>query len=147
MKSYLNVACRCPSVALSLLFLAPLASATDQDAIAGPMPVGSAEVLSVLGGLFSVIAAIFVVSFLYGRLKGPRIGGNNVINIVASQALGPKERIALIEIANTQLVVGITTTNVQTLHVFNEPVVKAAETNASSGFAERFKQALRGERK
>ena len=80
-------------------------------------------------------------------MKGPRIGGNNVINIIASQALGPKERIVLVEIANTQLVIGMTTSHVQTLHVFDEPVVKAAEAVSGSNFADRLKLALRGDRK
>ena len=139
--------CRRASVALLLLIVTPLARATGQEAIGGPVPVGSAEVLSVLGGLFSVIAAILVVGFLYARLKGPRIGGNDIINIVASQALGPKERIVLIQIAETQLVVGMTTSSVRTLHVFDEPAVKIAQPGTSSGFAERFRHALKGERK
>ena len=135
-----------------LLGLLPLTvainvGATSQDMVAGPASVGSAEVLSVAGGLFLVIAAILTAGFLYSRMKGPRIGGNNVINIIASQALGPKERIVLIEIANTQLVIGLTTSQVQTLHVFDEPVIKAAEAVSGSSFAERLKLVLRGDRK
>lgn len=133
--------------ALAPLMYVPWAKAAAQDTISAPMPVGSAEVMSVLGGLISVIAAILVVSFLYTRMKGPRIGGNNVINVVASQALGPKERIILVEIANTQLVIGMTTSNVQTLHVFNEPAVKAQTGETGVSFAERFKLALRGGQK
>jgi len=134
-------------VALLSFLLMSRAGATGQEAIAGAVPVGPAEVLSVAGSLIAVIAAILLVGFLYSRMKGPRIGGNNVINIIGSQALGPKERIVLIEIADVQLVLGMTTSQVQTLHVFDKPVIKTAETAAESGFAERLKNALRGDRK
>lgn len=147
MTAFSNRLYRCILLAILSLPMAPRAGATGQDAVSGPIAVGSAEVLSVAGGLFSVIAAILLVSFMYSRMKGPRIGGNNVINIIASQALGPKERIVLVEIADTQLVIGMTTSQVQTLHVFDEPVVKATEPTTNFNFAERLKLALRSDRK
>lgn len=139
--------CRRILTALFSIIPASQATATSQDVVAGQVPVGAAEVLSVSGGLVLVIAAILLVSFLYSRLKGPRIGGNSVINIIASQALGSKEQVVLIQIADTQLVLGITTTNVQTLHVFDEPVITAPETTGTSIFADRLKLALSGGRK
>ena len=147
MNPFHNNARGCKWVALLPLIIASRAEATSQDVISGPVTVGSAEVLSMAGGLFSVIAAILLVSFLYSRMKGPHIGGKDVINIVASQALGPRERIVLVEIANTQLVVGLTTSHVQTLHVFDEPVVKPAEPKNNFNFAARLKLAVRGDRK
>jgi flagellar protein FliO/FliZ len=147
MSKYSSTSHRLIVVALLSSIVVSRAAAASQDAIVGAVPVGPAEVLSVAGSLFAVIAAILLVGFLYSRMKGPRIGGNNVINIIASQALGPKERIILIEIADTQLVVGMTTSQVQTLHVFDKPVIETTEVAAESGFAERLKNALRGDRK
>lgn len=134
-------------VVILLLITVLQAGAADQEAAAATVPVGSSDVLSVLGGLLSVIAAIFLVGYLYSRMKGPRIGGDSVINIVASQGLGPKERIVLVEIADTQLLVGMTATQVQTLHVFDEPVVRATESTNDISFSARLKHALGGGRK
>ena len=134
-------------MALLPLIIAPRVDASNQDADSAPLIAGSADVLSVAGSLVLVIALIFLASFLYSRLKTSHIGGRDVINIVASRAIGPRERIVLVEIANTQLVVGLTTSHVQTLHVFDEPVVKAAEPTNNISFADRLKLALRGDRK
>ena len=120
------------------------AAAATQDKISAPLTVGSAEVLSVTGGLVSVVAAILVAAYVYSRMKGPKIGGSNVINIIASQPLGPKERIVLVEIAGTQFAIGMTTSNVQTLHVFDKPVISPDEMAGQPGFADRLKDALRG---
>jgi flagellar protein FliO/FliZ len=147
MNSFFHNTCRCILVALLPLVLASHAAATNQDGMTGPVAVGSTEVLSVVGGLISVIAAILLVSFLYSRMKAPRLGGDAVIKIIASQALGAKERIVLVEIANTQLVIGTTTSQVQTLHVFDEPVVNAREERSGFNFAERLKLILRGDHK
>ena len=62
MNAFSYNTCRWTAVSLSILLLAPHAGATNQDAIAAPPPVGSAEVLSVAGGLFLVIAAILLAS-------------------------------------------------------------------------------------
>ena len=133
--------------ALLLLVTFQGAVAASTDAITSPISVGSAEVLSVTGSLLAVIMAILLAAFLYSRMKGPRIGGNNVINIIASQALGPKERIVLVEIADTQFAIGMTTSSVQTLHVFDKPIVNREELPEHSGFADRLRDALRGVRK
>lgn len=147
MNTTFDNVCRFATVTLLTMIVTPPAFATGQDSIPGAVAVGSTEVLSVAGGLIAVVAAILLASFLYTRMKGPNIGGKNVINIIASQALGPRERILLIEIADTQLVVGLTASSVRTLHVFGEAVVRAAEPAATSNFAERLKSALLGDPK
>jgi len=110
-----------------------------------PSPIGSPDLLSVGGGLFVVIAAIVILGVVYARTQGLRGGRNGVISIVATQAIGPKERIAVVEVADKQLLIGMTTTSVQTLHVFDEPVAKAPEPRIT--FAERLLSAMRGDEK
>lgn len=139
--------CKFTTTLLVSVSMAANASAASHDKIAGPVNVGSAEILSVTGGLISVIAAILLAGYLYSRMKGPRLGGNNVINIIASQALGPKEKIVLVEIADTQFAIGMTTSSVQTLHVFDKPVIKPQEISNQMGFADRLKDVMRSVRK
>lgn len=104
--------------------------------------IGSSELLSFAASLIVVIAAIVAVGWLYSRSKS--IGGNtDVINVVASRALGTKERLLLVEIADKQLLVGMTASQVQTLHVFESPVVAAKQTSQAHGFASRLKSTLK----
>ena len=109
--------------------------------------VGSTEILNVGTGLAAVIATIVVVGFLYTRSKRMLAKGDDVINIVAVQTLGPRERILLVEVASKQLVLGMTASQVQTLHVFDEPVIEPGRDKAPFSFASRLRLAMRGTRK
>jgi flagellar protein FliO/FliZ len=137
-----SVIARAP-LAAAVLILSPLAEAIDK--VPSPAPVGPADVFSLGTGLILVIAAILVTGWLYKRTQGLRGGSNEVIRIVASQALGTRERVILLQVADQQLLVGMTSSQVQTLHVFDSPVVIATEP--SVGFAERLRAAVKGQGK
>lgn len=136
-------------VLLSLAIATPiLAFAEDVETPSLPAPVGSGDILSVGASLVLVIAAIVLCGWLYSRAQGLRIRGGGIINIIATQPLGPKERILLIEIADKQIVVGMTASQVSTLHVFDEPVLRQTPTaNDSGNFATRLKGILGGQAK
>ena len=108
---------------------------------------GGSELLSLAASLLVVIGTIVVLGWLYSRSKlfgGP---ANAAISIVASRALGSKERLMVVEVGGKQLLVGMTATQVQTLHVFDAPVVDAeiaaATGGLAGGFAGRLKTALK----
>ncbi len=107
------------------------------------LPIGSSELLNVGGGLIFVVLAIIVLGIVYARTQGLRAGTNGVINVIATQALGPKERIAIIEIADQQLLIGMTASSVRTLHVFEHPVAITPEEPAS--FSGRLKKFMRSD--
>lgn len=128
---------------LVLAAVASLQSAFAADVAPLPVaPVQPSDLLSVGTGLVLVIAAVLAFAFIYSRTQGLRGGNSDVINVLASKAVGPKERIMLVEVANTQLVIGMTSSNVQTLHIFEQPI--SVEQNEKSGFAERLRGAMRG---
>ncbi len=99
------------------------------------------DLLSLGGSLLIVIGAVILLGWLYSRLRFNSGGPDNLINIVGSRALGPKERIMLIEVGGQNLLVGMTATHVQTLHKFDEPVAVAPEKKPS-GFASRLRNAV-----
>lgn len=110
-------------------------------------PVGSGDVVSVGASLIVVVAAILLCGWLWSRGQRMRGGAGGVFNVVASQALGPRERILVIEIAGRQLVLGMTASQINTLHVFEEPVVQTQAAGngwSDSVFAGRLRAALRG---
>lgn len=111
-------------------------------------PPAAGGIANVLVSLVLVIAAVLLCGWLYRRTQGLRGGpAGGVFRIVASQALGPRERIVVVEIAGKQLVLGMTASQVSTLHVFDEPVVRRPVTDrnrADGSFAERLRSMLRG---
>ena len=104
--------------------------------------IGANEIFHLGTGLVVVVGVILLCGWVYLRTQGPKRHAGEVFNVVASQALGPKERILLVEVANKQLVIGMTASQVQTLHVFDEPIVEEVERSAPLKFSERLKSAL-----
>jgi len=105
--------------------------------------VGSGDVLSIGVSMFIVLGVIIVLGWGYSRSRFLAGGTNDVINVVATRALGPKERLLVVEVADQQLLVGMTSTGVQTLHVLDKPVCVGETTKNATGFASRLRAAFR----
>ncbi len=121
----------------------PVFAALPASAVAAPAgPVGPADVLGLGTGLVLVVGAILLTGWVYSRTQKLRGGASDLIRIVASQPLGTRERVLLLQVADKQLLVGMTSSSVQTLHVFDEPVAEPA-VPGGQGFAERLRAAVR----
>lgn len=109
--------------------------------------VGGGELLGMGISMAIVVAAILLLGWMYSRSRLAGSGSSDVINIVASRALGPKERLMVVDVADQQLLIGMTSTAVQTLHVFDKPVEIPAQPVIDGGFSGRLKAAVREMRK
>lgn len=106
---------------------------------------GAGSVLQMLFALALVIGLVLVAAWIVKRLGHGRATSARPLKIVGSTALGARERIALVEIADTWLVVGVAPGQVRTLHVL--PKQATAEANplaasTESNFANWLKHAL-----
>jgi len=104
--------------------------------------VGGGDILGLGASVIIIVAIIVVLGWLYSRSKFVSGGANDVINVVATRALGPKERLMVVEVAEQQLLVGVTAAGVQTLHVLDKPVHVAHRENGQAGFAGRLRAAF-----
>ncbi|MGI9238574.1 MAG: flagellar biosynthetic protein FliO [Woeseiaceae bacterium] len=104
--------------------------------------IGGGDFLNMGLSMLFVVAVIVVLGWLYSRSRFVGGGSSDAINVVATRALGPKERLLIVEVADQQLLVGMTSTAVQTLHVFDKPVAIADRQTAAVGFAGRLKTAV-----
>ena len=129
-----------------MTFLLQRTAAADETVARSEVPVGfdSTSLLSFGSSMIAVIGAILLLGWLYRRSQAYHGGSGSIINIIAAQSLGPKERILLVDVAGEQLVLGMTASQVQTLHVLSEPVVSEKPVALSSGFAERLRASIRG---
>ena len=102
----------------------------------------SAQLGQMLLGLLLVIGLIFVLAWLLRRVQqiGPR--GNQVIKLLASQALGPRERLVLVQVGNEQVLLGLSAGRITPLHVMKEPVHLADAEPATPEFAQRLMELL-----
>jgi flagellar protein FliO/FliZ len=120
---------------------AALAQVADDSPALRPPP-GAPDLLGVATSLVLVVGAIFLIGWLYTRAQGLRGGGGGAIRIIAAQPLGARERIVVVDVAGKQLVVGVTSSNINTLHAFDSPVVEAATPAIGGAFASRLRAAL-----
>jgi len=97
------------------MFAAPQAAAP-----AHPSAIGGLG--EVAFALLLVLAAIFVIAWLLRRMRivGSRVGG--AIDVLANVQLGQKERAVLLKVGSTQILLGVTPNQVNTLHVLTEPL-------------------------
>lgn len=110
-----------------------------QSVSAGYIPGGAAAgIEDVAFSLAVVLLLIFALAWLARRYM-PGVTGKNgqQMHVLASLHLGGKERLMLVDIAGTQMVIGVSPNGVQCLHVFPEPVSGGgpakADLNASFG--------------
>lgn len=79
------------------------------------MPELSASLLQMSFGLAVVIGLLFASLWLIRRLSAPR-GGGAAIKVLGAAAVGPRERVVLVEIGEDVLVLGVAPGSVARLH-------------------------------
>ncbi len=106
-------------------------------------PSFGGELLSLGASMIVIVGAIILLGWLYSRSRVLGGGSNDLINVVATRAVGPKERLVVVEVADQQLLVGMTPNGMRTLHVLDDPVAKSKpETQPPAGFAGRLRAAF-----
>lgn len=104
---------------------------------AGPsVPAGS--VLQVVLGLAAVLAMVGAVAWLLKRFSAFHGTGSGLIRVVGGAAVGQRERIVVVEVGGTWLLVGVAPGQVRALHTMprTEPAIApAAPASAETGFA------------
>lgn len=99
--------------------------------------VNAMDALSVSLGLIFILAIIFFLAWLMRKAGYSNMSGQGNLKIVATLNLGQKEKISLIEVGEQQLLVGITATQINTLHVLDEPLDTRYETSQTKNNTEK----------
>ena len=104
-----------------------------------------ASLLQVLFGLGLVLGAIAGTAWLLRRLSPGQVGASGALRVVGGVAVGPKERVVLVDVGDTRLVLGVAPGQVTTLHQMPRPdeeTVGVVDAPLQQQFADRLKQAL-----
>ena len=142
-----------PAAALAFVFIPVLASSNTFAAIASA-PVVTAGSSSAFFQLIQVALALaFVLALIVGAAWAMRKfslvpGGasGNRLRVVSGAMVGPKERVVIVEIDNTWLVVGVTSQAVNLLHTQERPADAAVTQPVAVPFANKFAEMLKKKR-
>jgi flagellar protein FliO/FliZ len=103
-----------------------------------PAVDSGAEMVRVLVSLLGVVALIFFVGWMGRRAQSRVRPGGRKIRVIESMPVGIKEKVMLLEVGGTQILVGASPTGgLRTLHVLDTPVQDDASTTvapAARGF-------------
>lgn len=91
-------------------------------AIGAPAVNTGAELLRVALSLVGVIVLILVAGWVTRRAQARVRPGGRRIRIIESLAVGMKEKVLLMEVGGTQILVGASPSGLRTLHVLDKPV-------------------------
>ncbi len=107
---------------------------------ASPLSAGSLTQLTL--SLLAIVALIFAVSWALKRLKmaGPR--GRGEIAVLDELALGPRERIVLVRVGESQVLVGVGAGGVVGLTPLATPIAIKSVSSAPA-FAERLREFMK----
>lgn len=118
---------------LGLLYQMPLAAAAN-DASPG-LPAGA--FLQAFLGLLFIVALLVGTAWFARKLSGGQGFGHAGMRMIGGVALGPRERIVLVEVGDAWLVIGIVPGQIRTLHTLPKGSISepAADGMAEKPFA------------
>ncbi|MBI5918512.1 MAG: flagellar biosynthetic protein FliO [Nitrosomonadales bacterium] len=127
------------AAALSTPLLATAETARPAYVPPAPAAISTGSVLQVILSLLLVLAAIMLVAWILKRINLPQQGSRNLLKVISGVAVGQRERIVLIEVEDTWLVVGVAPGSVRTLHTLPKSAYSAEEAAELAGDGNKFK--------
>lgn len=127
------------------LAIVPPLLAVPHAAWAQAAPEVGSGLLQMLLGLGFIVALIFGSLWLLKRLTAPRGSAAQALRIVAGQAVGTRERVVIVEIGDTALVLGVAPGQITTLHTMPKaalPQLPQGNTAPAQQFATRLRQMM-----
>jgi flagellar protein FliO/FliZ len=107
-----------------------------------PNDFGSEHYVQMLLGLGAVVALIYGCAWILKRMNGGGFVNAGKMRVLGGLSVGTRERLMLVEVAGTQILLGVAPGRVNALHVFDEPVVSDADTGNEAEFAKKFKAVM-----
>ncbi|RII78846.1 flagellar biosynthetic protein FliO [Pseudomonas monteilii] len=131
------------ALAVLLASNACLAAATPAATPATPPGSLGGQLAQMVFGLLLVVGLIFFLAWVLRRLQSTAVKGGQVIEIVGSRAIGPRDRLLLVQVGKEQILIGHTPGSIEALHVLAEPVeVPDGARQATPEFAQRLMELM-----
>src|SRR5687768_13106439 len=126
-------------------------NAMAQNAAASGATASGASMLQVMLGLGLVLTVMAGCAWLLRRFGGLQRGAGGAIKIIGASAVGQRERVVLVEVADTWLVIGVAPGHVTALHSMPKGEITgstgdiastAGRTGTDARFSEWFRRVI-----
>jgi flagellar protein FliO/FliZ len=112
---------------------------TAKPATFGEAPSAAGAVGGTVFALLFVLALILALAWLAKRMPSVAGASNPALRIVGSLSLGPRERVVVVDVGGTQLLLGVGAGGTRALHTLETPL-PVAERTQSTPFAQLLAQ-------
>lgn len=133
-------------VAMSLPFHA-LAETAKPSYVPPPPVISTENTLQMAGSLLLVLAIIWGLIWLLKRFSLIPAAAAGTLKVVAATGVGQRERVVVVEIDNTWLVLGVAPGHVTKLHTLDKPAVNTGdatqENTSHKDFAVQLNESMR----
>jgi flagellar protein FliO/FliZ len=110
-------------------------------------PVSSSYLIKLSIGLLVVVGLVFFLAWLVKKMQLVQSSNNGLIKIVSAISVGQRERIALIQVGDEQLLIGLTPGRIDKLHTLEKAIETGDQSMpVSSSFQQKFQQLLNKEK-
>ncbi len=101
----------------------------------------TADPYSVVVGLLLVLALIFGLAWLVRKMGPGVLAGGQSMKIISALAVGPREKVLLVDIGGQQILLGVAPGRVSHLRDFEQPIISEPST-AGGEFSARLRYLL-----
>lgn len=125
-------------------FYLPVSRAVENKNTSLPVDtVNTGSILQMFFGLAVVVFLILGVAWFMRRMGQFQGHANSNMKVIGGLSIGQRERVLLLQVGDTQLLIGTAPGTIRTLHVFDEPVVSPGSETEQTSFAERLNTVLK----
>lgn len=143
LATFLVWACALPAYAVLPTVPSPVTETSSLVGVSGLLQAGL--------GMLLVLGLIFLFAWMAKRFGLQRLGGSQVVKVISSSMLGQRERVVVVEVGTTWLVLGVTAGQINTLHTLPAPASSLTPTPPDAGshgalglFAQQLRDSLNG---
>ncbi len=133
---------QCRALVLAGMLMTVSAHATEE-AGSTPSPASGTDPMAVSNlwqltlGMVAVLGLMLGLAWILKRTGKFQMAAGGSLKILGGLSMGTRERVVLLQVGETQLLVGVAPGRVQTLHVLDQPL-QAQDQPAGGGFADQL---------
>lgn len=105
-------------------------------------PFSTGNLTQLTLGLIAVLVTVVVIAWLIRRVGGLNLSASGPLKVLGGMSMGARERVVLMQVGETQLLIGVSPGRIQTLHVLDKPVTTSETARPVHSFAQRMAEAL-----